>query len=460
VLPVEAVYRSEDYIHLADVPIFKEHNTVASDGRPLLIDRDVLELIAAKCNSRINESGNLATIRIGHTPADPETMAEDPKPAVGLAGPFRVGTIGAGGNKFAILATLHLRKDRVSELKAYPVISPELQMADDYAEMYMEPICFLGADSPRLDMGLVPLPYSRRHHPDGRRVEIYSACVAAPSVGGPTNSFISTTGGKPKKKYATDPSHELETRAMALQDQEIQQIVDAFLQTPAMAFLTENMPALKKLLGVEAEEHADPGLDPEADPGLDPEAAPGGEPMSEVPPAPPAAPAPEKDSRFAGPVHYSKLYQKLDANDRELRALRAIAQKATATAELERDTRINSERYSALERLHRVRVFDFAKTIERYSKPSVSDAAFEALLGEINDNYRVRPVDEAMLPTEPHELDPKGREIPGVRAERYSKSQLHAQALRYHAEQNRAHKTPTWNECCIEAAKLLDAGTP
>lgn len=174
---------------IRDVPVFAEHETTTKDGRTLRFGRTELEAVANRCNRRIAETGDYAALSIGHTP--PAGSGLPPLKAVGFAGPFRVASMSGemGRERYAITADFHVRRSEWEEAQKYIARrSPELWVEDTYDEMFLDPIALLGAEVPRLDMGLV---YSRVH--PGKLVEKYAAVFE-----GPGNVHI------PQKDYAAD----------------------------------------------------------------------------------------------------------------------------------------------------------------------------------------------------------------------------------------------------------------
>lgn len=58
---------SEQFLHIPRVPIFREHYLRLPDGRVIYFDRAKLQQIADNCNRRIEQTGDYATIVINHT---------------------------------------------------------------------------------------------------------------------------------------------------------------------------------------------------------------------------------------------------------------------------------------------------------------------------------------------------------------------------------------------------------
>lgn len=235
-----------------NVPVFAEHETTTRDGRTLKFGYAELQAVADRCNRRIQETGDYAALSIGHNPEPEAKLRGAPPPkTVGYAGPFRVGTINGadGAQKMAILADLHYFKDSWDEAKKYGRRSAELWVEDRYEEMFLDPIALLGAETPRLDLGLV---YSKWH--PGKQILKYAA--ACP---GPFNAHVPT-----QKEYGMDQSGQIPGDANKAQPDLIKGIVDAMCALPQWQFL-ESLMAEK-----EAEGQTDqlmPGMPPAA-PGM------------------------------------------------------------------------------------------------------------------------------------------------------------------------------------------------
>lgn len=238
---------------IRDVPVFAEHETTTKDGRTLRFGRAELEAVANRCNRRIAETGDYAALSIGHTP--PAGSGLPPLKAVGFAGPFKVASMSGemGRERYAITADFHVRRTEWEEAQKYIARrSPELWVEDTYEEMFLDPIALLGAEVPRLDMGLV---YSRVH--PGKLVEKYAAVFE-----GPGSVHI------PQKDYQGEAGPMLD-------DQDLARIVDAIQQLPEFVFIQSQMAASSQ------------GTAPGGVPGQAPPAA----PMPGAPAPPPAVAA-------------------------------------------------------------------------------------------------------------------------------------------------------------------------
>lgn len=471
VVPADHVQHDQDYAHFRNVPVFVEHETTARDGRSLKFGRKELAQVADRCNRRIQDSGDYAAVVIGHTPEKADDQAgEKTAKAVGLAGPFRLGRL---NDKYAILADFHIRKQNVPLLKDYPRRSPELWLADDYAEMFFDPISLLGAEAPRLDMGLL---YSRRRATDGRVVETYSA-----SMPGAMNVFVpATTDVRPDKKKdyaaAAKPAQSPSTRKapMALQDDDVRQIVDALEALDWVQWVKSQM--AKGDEEPHAEPDGDEGMPPDDDTPpelpLDDEQAPPPPPAPEEAPAPGPSDAmaegqpekmmgkrcygadeavgvaqavvptedPREDDKDDPTVKYSKIFH-------EVSALRTRLDATERALDKERSLRINAERFAKLNDLANTHEVDAAEELERCGYGKMSDAQFDAHAKLISEKYARRiPTGTAFLPTSFNQPPPK--------AEKEKYSEKHAeQALQACLRMRREGKAPNYMDVLDRVSK-------
>jgi hypothetical protein len=271
VRPAASPFPDEQFVTLPDVPVFAEHETKAKDGRTLRFGYHELAAVCERCNRRIRETGDYAAITLGHTPA-PESG--DPEPElIGFAGPWQMGLLGQPGarQRWAILADFHVFRDRAGELRKYPRRSPELWLEERFEDMFLDPIALLGAEPPRLDMGL--LYFARRN---GQLVERY--CAAAPASGNVS----------PRSDHLTQyAAQAIPEGNMALSPEDIGQIVDALEQLDAFQFLKQLMASQSGNNASVPSADAPPSATPTASAAPEPPAA----PDSPAPPAPPEVPA-------------------------------------------------------------------------------------------------------------------------------------------------------------------------
>ena len=170
-------FSNGDFVQVKDVPVFTEHTTTDSDGNMVVYDRNALEAIAERCNERIEDTGDFSPITDGHTPDREASERGVPMPEVlGYAGPYRLGRVGNKNPRWAIFADEWWHKDDVQKLKKLRRRSPEVWLEDRMEDRFFDPIAALGAETPRLDMGMTRFARTG----DGREVAKYTA--AAPSA--------------------------------------------------------------------------------------------------------------------------------------------------------------------------------------------------------------------------------------------------------------------------------------
>lgn len=142
------------FVRAEGVCVFVEHETLGADGQPLKFDAASLAAIVDSCNARIAESGSFTVLAAGHTPTPEERSCGAAQPdVVGFCGPFRLGQFGAS-KKSAIFADEWRRRDSVERLSRLPRRSVELWRATEPQSAFFDPIAALGAETPRLALGL------------------------------------------------------------------------------------------------------------------------------------------------------------------------------------------------------------------------------------------------------------------------------------------------------------------
>ncbi len=221
---VKDTFSDRDFVKVSNVPYFTEHTTKDKEGNLVVYDRNALQAIADRCNHRILDTGNFAPITEGHTPTREEKAQGKPDPDVlGYAGPYRLGLIGNVEPRWAIFTDEYQHKEDVSKLKKMRRRSPEVWLEDKMEDRFFDPIAALGAETPRLDMGMAR--YGRHH--DGREVEKYTA--VAP---GPLSAFV------PNEKQ---PYESPQKGVSMLGPEDINQIVEAMMQTEPMQWVQQQM---------------------------------------------------------------------------------------------------------------------------------------------------------------------------------------------------------------------------
>jgi hypothetical protein len=320
-------FPSDQYVKVSNVAIFSEHSTKTPDGDPQNFDQDALERLIDRGNERIAKTGDYAAVCVGHThdPDDPNGAEEQPE-VIGAMGPYRLGLLGHPGRqqKYAILADLWIRKDRIDKYNAHPRRSVELWYEHD-KPAWIDPLSLL-TEAPRLDLGLTPLIPTAGD--DGAELKyLYAASFGglrrvkyAAEFASMGNTFVPADTGNKPKHYAAEPKPQEQRKELMLAPEDIRQICDAIETLDVMVAMRDFMPMIprvQELLETEGAEHAAENEVPTGDMGLEgaeagspeaglpgevppPEGMPGEEPEAELPPpaadeaAPPAdEPLPE-----------------------------------------------------------------------------------------------------------------------------------------------------------------------
>lgn len=405
-------FGDERFVHARDVPAFTEHSYVDRKGRDQTYDLDALLAVCDRCNYRIADTGNFAALSEGHTPTvEQVTAGVKPPPILGFSGPFRIGMIGNKNPRWTIFEDEHYLRDDMDKVRRLPTRSPEVWLKENMADRFMDPIAMLGAETPRLDMGI---RFARAE--SGEECEKYAACMA-----GANTSFVpELTGGKEKARYeepetpGAEPNQE--TAVMAMQPEDIKQIVDAVMATDVMQFCKAMMiskaneqpeapPAAPAAPVAQMGEPEVPGAPPAA-PGDDPAAPPA--PDAETPPAdapggdapipadapggdPPAA---EGDDPEKKKDKYAMALQTIEEKARYAR----IEQEATALRkevdQIKAEKR-ETERYSKLNDLRRDYSLDIEK--EKARVKGMTDAQFVDHLTCIVENYSRIPIGASLF---------------------------------------------------------------
>lgn len=248
-----------------DLPIFTEHKTVGSDGKPRIYDRRALETIVNACNRRILDTGDFAVLSAGHTPDDPTSANTVVPEVLGYAGPYRLGLIGNLNPKWTIFADEHQRRDKLEELEHRPRRSAEVWLEDNI----LDPIAALGSETPRLDTGIV----RNCRLPSGRVVMKYSAMATAPAG---MNTHVQSFGQRRDTYAAGDdsmqgnyspPVEQNTDPVRSLTEADVMAIVDTMMQSKQMQWVTSQMPPdWSPEMDEVPEEHADlpeDGMGPE-----------------------------------------------------------------------------------------------------------------------------------------------------------------------------------------------------
>ena len=166
-------FGNKRFVKVPDVRVFTEHSTKDRDGNPVVYDRRALEKIAARCNERILDTGDFAPVTLGHTPTEDQLATGMEMPDIGgFAGNFRVGLHGNKTPRWAIFADEYHFAEDASKLQKRPRRSVELWDEERLEDAFFDPIAALGAETPRLDLGMA---YAKRPGRDGAMVRKYAA---------------------------------------------------------------------------------------------------------------------------------------------------------------------------------------------------------------------------------------------------------------------------------------------
>lgn len=446
-------FGDELFEHARDVPVFPEHSrqrflkhpdgSLQTDdaGNPVTAeekyDLDALLKVCDRCNYRIADTGNFATLSEGHTPTIEERQngVKSP-PILGFSGPFRVGMIGNKNPRWAIFADEHYYRSDVEKVRRMPTRSPEVWLKQDMAQRFMDPIAMLGSETPWNDMGVrFALAES------GEQVEKYAASMTAAATGfAPSEVVIPKErydeGEQPNGAAASTPDEFHDNTepppgkgTLMLDPEDIKQIVDAVMQTDVMQWCKTKMAAEADMAakvkdappidqaaapeapqggqpapGAPAAGDAPPATDPATGAPVPDAAAPPtlpgapGEPGEEAggtndnatPPAadgPPAGDEPPKEKDKYAMVDEKIRYAKLEKDLADERAARIATEKRLEKIESEsRD----KERYSRLRELSTTHTMNLAKEFE--SAKGMTDDQFVSHLERIVENYSRIPV--------------------------------------------------------------------
>jgi len=349
-----------DCVQIRDVPVFAEHETVGRDGKPVRYGRDELLAICDRCNNRISDTGDFAALTFGHTPTKEEKLAGVEQPMVaGYAGPFRVGMIGKDNPRFAIFADENHYRDTAAQARKSPRRSPEVWLHPRIDQRFMDPIALLGAETPRLDLGMRYAKFGELE------VERYTA-----DAPGACNTFVPGPVNTAKRKERYEEPQITDKEPSMISPEDIQQIVAAVMQTKAMQWAAQ-----------EAEKAASPGAPEPGVPGAPP-AVPPEKPPVDMNAAPEVDPDGDETKKKEPPMQYSKAEQDLVARySKQAEENAALKQRLEALEIAKRDT----ERKSRLQTLRYSRAFDFEEEVTRCSK--LNDEGFNDHCTVIEKHY-------------------------------------------------------------------------
>lgn len=150
----------EKWVTIPDVPLLDEHEMTDDTGKPItFVDRSALEEITNNNNRKVRETGDPATLILGHTSDDPRAPE---KPAQGFVVNYKVKPFKRnpdGQVIYAIHGDYKLRPNKAHLVEEYPRRSVELW----WHKKDIDPIAMLGGSSPERDLGVV-LRHARMNH--------------------------------------------------------------------------------------------------------------------------------------------------------------------------------------------------------------------------------------------------------------------------------------------------------
>lgn len=387
-------FTDEEFVCVRDVPVFTEHETKDREGKPVIYDRAALAAVAEKCNQRIRDTGDFSPITEGHTPdADQYAAGAHMPDVLGYSGPFRLGQIGNDEPRWTIFTDEWRHREDLQKFKKLRRRSPELWSVNGPMESrFMDPIAALGAETPRLDLGLTRFCLSG----NGQFVEKYMA--AGPSS---ASVFVESDDLNKKNYQAQEP-------AMALQPEDVQQIVEAINGLDWVQWVKSQMANAPV---------------PTA------EVAPDAAPVAEVAPDPEKAPysADECDKDKDEKMEYEAASGTVDENDKPTKDADVADPGLMKFSRLKSDFEAQKKNYSRLEERNKsletrlAKVEGDKRNVERYSVLSNLqasgyqfdvDAEAKRVAGYDDDRFR----DHVEIITEHYSRIPLASHVPAIYA--------------------------------------------
>lgn len=354
-------FASPDWFTVENVAIFDEH-TEDNDGPFANVDRAMLEEIATNSQRRIDDTGDYCPVVVGHTPS--KSGGPQP-PVVGYAKGFRVGQFGKVRPRASIFVDMVFPKKYQETLRQYPRRSVEVWPQD----RIIDPIALLGAETPKRDLGL--MTYSRpENQPQPYRYSMQEAGVY---------------------------------------DQEMaQELINQFMQTPAMQWVTQQMErqqAEEAAAAAQVEAVAEPVVDPLADPEIAPQAE------EELPMAQDPVTAPDDDEDFEmqklrmSRDSYREQYARKSAEYETIKAERDELARKYQRAKRERtltELELEGYRFSRPDLLKQTEAMDdrnFSEFIENVAKPNFKRGPVDRQLvtppiGDGGEDWENKPMTE------------------------------------------------------------------
>jgi hypothetical protein len=172
---------------------FKEHIAQNADGSQSHYSCAELAAMTRNMNSRVAETGNYGSLIDGHTSDDPNAPQPD---VLGHRGPYYLGQIGQKTPRWAIFSIEHHKREMLPRLASRPTRSAEVWRSPRIEDRILDPVAALGAETPRLDLGMVRYERTGTVEIDGQQIERYAAaCMpGAASVVVPTDKYAENEG--------------------------------------------------------------------------------------------------------------------------------------------------------------------------------------------------------------------------------------------------------------------------
>lgn len=136
-----------------DVPLLDEHEMTDEQGNPIAyVDKNALEEIAANNNKRVIETGDPATLILGHTSDDPRAPE---KPAKGFVVNYKVKPFKRDPKTGQVIYAIHgdykVRPRNAHLIEEFPRRSVELW----WNRKELDPVAMLGGTTPERDLSVV-----------------------------------------------------------------------------------------------------------------------------------------------------------------------------------------------------------------------------------------------------------------------------------------------------------------
>jgi hypothetical protein len=467
----EDYFPADKYQHAKNVPYFAEHVMPRKDGSSIVYDFNELSRIVDAANERC-DTDSYSAISSHHT--DDKLKGPLVEPAVvGYAGPYRLGMIGTNKPKWAVFADEH-HENKYSQLfsgrrrRSVEVLRPK-----NGDPSYFDPIATLGSDSPRL-----PLPVARYESNETEVERFRYSMPASFSAVGAGNTFIPGSQDRDRYESPSQPSSnpssnspeqpQMSSGYSQLTPDDVQQIVQALMATPQMAWVTGQMDAgdqnpqaqLQSPTGHMPQAPAAPSRPPMA-PSNNPGQQPGQQPPSQhqampnlsVPPgAGGSGPQPQQHQRYSATtgqeedvdverytaieselIETRERYSQLEAKHEQLAAVNAKAVEQLATLHkslyaMESRT-VDSDRTGRIKDLYAAypHMVEVEEELDRclYSRGANMDTeAFEAHCNDIERYAKRSPMSTVMVPQGSFANTPidqaKAEEISNRAVHRYS----------------------------------------